>query len=1122
MAFVHMQAYSYYSLLRSPLAPEKLAKRAKELGYSALALTDFQTLTGAIEFYEACIKYNIMPIIGLTLRLPSPLHAPFDEVIFIAKTNHGYQNLLAIATMQSLKQENCNLTDLTDYEKDVACIVKLTDEIKNKAQNEWEKSALDHWIHHYSDHFTDFYIGVEPNFLPHVLRQHFESENIPLIATPHVTYTTRQEHYTKNLLEVIRGGDRFGKVTMGDLNPLPEDHREQLLSPQAHEAQYHKYGLSAAADNTANLAKNIHLSLELGQPTLPKFPDTGKRSSAQYLFDLCQKQLPKRVENVTAEYENRLKYELRIIEEMGFSDYFLIVWDIIRFAHRSHIFTGSGRGSSAGSLVAYVLGITDVDPIQYDLLFERFLNKERYTMPDIDLDFPSDRRGEILDYLEEKYTQHHVAQICTLGTYRAKSALRELARVFGLDKKMADQWSNAVPNLGLNTTLDEAYKQSKPLQQLVQRNEYNRQFFEIAKTLQGIPQNYSTHAAGVVLSERPLVEVVPLMKSNMSLLLTQFTMNDVEKVGLLKLDILGLQNLTILADCLKFSQYEQKPGLHSVREIPDNDPKTLAIFQSGMTNGIFQFESDGIKHVLQKLHPTNFEDIVAVNALYRPGPMQQIDHFIKRKHGEESVDYPHEDLKPILEVTYGIMVYQEQIMRVATKLAGYSLNESDMLRRMVSAKDVQAMKRGHQQFVARAVEKGYSAQVADQVYQLIERFADYGFNRSHSVAYSKVAYQLAYFKAHYPASFYAALFLSSHSHTKMMQLLNEAKLLNVTLYAPHINYSWTDFTVYHKAIRFGLRQIKGLQRQFIHDILSERQNGGKFKDLLDFIQRIPSRWRDSKQILPLIYAGAFDELGGYNRNEMLTSLDTAIESISMSHGSIELLEVFDPKIEAKEELTKEEKSEQEFEVLGYYFSNMIDADVMNMLPQFGVQINEAVKDKESTKQLVMIQSIKTIQTKKGIPMSFIKCRTTTESLTLVLFPKQHHKYIKQVVPQDYFIVSGTVEIDPHEKKILVDDMQPLDNIIATIKDQKMEQYRLCVRMKNMEKQQEVLEKVLAIFQESSGTIPTCIYDDTTGKIYELRPKYAIHYNEKLLMRLEALLGKNQYTWLSRQPKDKTV
>lgn len=1115
MPFVHLQSFSYYSLHQSPLSPTYLVKRAKELGYDQLALTDSHLLSGAIEFYRACQTYDIQPIIGLTLHLESQAQADFDELVLLAKNEKGYQNLLKIATLNALR-EPLQLMDLANLAEEVVAILPFSKVAKVIAADDVKNPRYADWLAEYRQIFPDFYLGVTPTYLPVQVKQWLDTLDVPLVALPNVRYTNRQEHYTKNLLEVIREKERYGKVTMGELNPNENDQTEMLLAPQAHTALYEKVGLKQAATNTEKIANQIHLNIELGEPTLPKFPDTDGKSSEVYLKELCKKALKERIKNPDDTYQRRLNYELEVIHKMGFSDYFLIVWDIINFAHEQHILTGSGRGSSAGSLVAYVLGITDVDPLKFDLIFERFLNEERYTMPDIDLDFAHDRRDEILEYLAQKYSKKFVAQICTFGTYQAKAALREVGRVFGLSREQQDQWARAVSYAEGGSSLEEALKTSTTLQKLVSRSKYNHNFFEMAKALQGIPKNISTHAAGVVLSEHPLTQVVPLMASNQSLNLTQFTMEDVESVGLLKLDILGVKNLTILANCAKLSRYEEYPGVQNIADIPLDDPKTLEIFKNAQTEGIFQFESEGIKRVLKNLAPTNFEDIVAVIALYRPGPMQQIDRFIARKHKKEPVNYPHPDLEPILKVTYGIMVYQEQIMRVASKMAGYSLNEADMLRRMVSKKDVTSMEQGFNQFVERSKKRGYKQEVAANVYHLIEHFADYGFNRSHAVAYSKVAYQLAYFKAHYPASFYGALLRQTSSSVKMNRLLNGAVLAKVKIAPPHINWSWSDWSIKGRELRFGLSQIKEVPRNFIQTVIDERQAHGKYMDLLDFIKRMPDRWRDSKQILPLIKAGAFDEVGQYNRAEMIDSLDSVIDSTTMSRGNIELLQVLAPTIVRKEDLPDEEKREQTQAMIGHYFGdNGLDEAVKAQLKQLDLTPSAAFKEGHFVKVLVRVQQIKTIRTKKGEPMSLVTARDTVSPLTLVVFPKQHREYIKQIKPETYYIVTGTVEIEGSERKILVQTLAPLKAALAQLKQKEMQQYLLCLRFKDMSQEKNRVAELLKLLKNYPGKQRVAIYNEKDSKMYHLLPKYNVKYSDQLVETLTEEIGPNNFKWLKK-------
>ena len=527
------------------------------------------------------------------------------------------------------------------------------------------------------------------------------------------------------------------------------------------------------------------------------------------LEELCWKGFNERIRKPDEEAKKRLKYELSIIHKMKFSDYFLIVWDFMKFAREAGILTGPGRGSAAGSLVAYTLYITDVDPIEHQLLFERFLNPERISMPDIDIDFPDHRRDEVIQYVVKKYGQLHVAQIMTFGTLAAKASLRDVGRVFGLNTKELDQLSRWFHHKAWYHTC-RSFQESAALKSFINESSEHRRLFETAMKLEGLPRHISTHAAGVVISEQPLVEVIPIQNGHDQIYLTQYSMEYLEELGLLKIDFLGLRNLSLIESILK-SIFRKTGKKLDIKSIPMDDPSTYQLISSGQTTGVFQLESEGMRNVLKRLQPNRFEDIVAVNALYRPGPMENIPHFIDRKHGREKVIYPHPNLKPILENTYGVIVYQEQIMQIAATMAGFTLGEADLLRRAVSKKQKEVLDRERAHFISGAEQKGYERGTANQIYDLIVRFANYGFNRSHAVAYSFIAYQLAYLKAHYPVHFMASILTSaSGNEGKVAQYIRELNIMNVAILPPSINRSGYTFLAEVDAIRFSLSAIKGV------------------------------------------------------------------------------------------------------------------------------------------------------------------------------------------------------------------------------------------------------------------------------------------------------------------------
>ena len=885
-----------YSLLQSTIKIPQYVQLAKQLGYQQLGITDVNNLYGALEFFQACQKEGLKPIIGLLLSYQSTAEKEYELFLF-AKNFAGYQTLMKLSSKKMITG-NVHLEDFAMADN-IFAILPNQNELRALLGD--EQAAIGRAQELQQLFGKNLFYGVAyKEELPADLAAWMEQQQIPPAAYQPVTSLAAEEIFAVNVLQHIKAGTQIDDLRQ----ELQASAAERSLIAADEKYSWYQEHAPNAWQQAELIAEACQLEIPLHQTLLPHYP-LEKQSAAAFLKELCLQLLPQRVAACDERYQQRLLYELSVIHEMGFDDYFLIIWDVMDFAHKQQIVTGAGRGSAAGSLVAYVLSITDVDPLAYNLLFERFLNPERYTMPDIDLDIPDNRREEVLLYVKEKYGQEHVAQIATFGTMAAKMVLRDVGRVFGLSQSEANRWSRAVPN-ALKMTLAKAYEESKTLRELVELNERNQRLFQVAKILEGLPRHVSTHAAGVVISDEKLSDLVPLQAGSEDIWLTQFTMNAVEAVGLLKMDFLGLRNLSIIDDTLQGIRQVSKQQV-TQKDIPLDDPETLQLFQHGETAGVFQFESAGIRNVLRRLGPENIEDIAAVNALYRPGPMQNIDAFIRRKKGQEAIVYPDPTLQPILENTYGIIVYQEQIMQVASQMAGFSLGEADILRRAISKKKKAVLDDERRHFVAGAVKKGYPETKANEVYDYIERFADYGFNRSHAMAYSFVGFQMAYLKVHYPAPFFKALLQSvRHNSSKVKEYMNEADKRKIKLLPPSINKSGYGFWLASmQEIRFGLGNIKGVRRDFLADILEERKTSGPYTSLDQFLARISqrsSKWLKEELIKPLIAVGAFDELEK-NRRQLIDQLEGKIQNVLYSGGSLELLDMMTLKTQAVADYT---------------------------------------------------------------------------------------------------------------------------------------------------------------------------------------------------------------------------
>ena len=1104
MSFVQLQVMSSYSLLQSTISIEELVIKAKERGYQAIALTDHNILYGLVDFYKMCKKHQIKPILGLTLDVGGIVKSEENHsIILLAKNTKGYENLMLLSSKKMLLAENERLTvdQIEQYSQDLIAITPgETGEAEAFLFQDDTKSAttvIEKWQKAFPE--NQFYIGVQLHqkleSIKNKLNEVSQNTGTPTVALQDVRYIDADDEFSTATLRAIDKGETLS-IQNASINGdyfLPES--------SVMEKRFKENDLAEAAQRTNAIADMITSEIVLHQQLLPKFPLPTEKTTTAFLKEQCLIGLEKRVSEPDKRYIDRLEYELTVIGKMGFEDYFLIVWDVMAYAHKVKIVTGAGRGSAAGSLVAYLLGITDVDPIEYDLLFERFLNEERYTMPDIDLDFPDNRREEILQYVRNKYGKNHVAQIATFGTLAAKMALKDVSRVFGLSPSEANVWSKAIPSV-LGITLEKAFKQSANLRKLVGENEKNTLLFETAKKIEGLPRHISTHAAGVVISDKPLTQYVPLQKGGGEILLTQYPMGNVEEIGLLKMDFLGLKNLSIIDNALKLVQRETGKRL-DLLNIPMQDQETLQLFRKGDMVGIFQFESAGIKNVLRRLEPSSMEDIAAVNALYRPGPMEQIDTFIKRKKGVLPIVYPHDTLSEILSVTYGVMVYQEQVMQVAARMGGYTLGQADILRRAIGKKQKSIIDKERQHFTNGAAKLGYTPEVAMQVYDYIERFANYGFNRSHAVAYSFIAYQMAYLKAHYPNAFFVALLNSAlNNSTKMKEYIIEAKKRAIKVLSPDINASFGGFSLINGQILFGFSSIKGLRRDMVDDMITNRKNDGKYKDLIDFLKRLDKKWLKPDYIKPLIYVGAFDQFE-YSRGILLASIDGIIQSVQMSGNNIDLFELLKPKYESAPDITIEEKLENEEYFLGTYLSGHPTEKYDSVRPwKQIVYINELAIGKTS-KVMGSIKNIHKITTKKGEPMAFVTISDTSGDCSLTLFPTKYRQFIELLTDKTVLYVEGKVESKREGiPQIIVHQMDDVEKIADSQPNKKC-----FIRIQEEQNNNETLEKMKNAMMKAKGNIPVVLYYVQSNKKIGLTEESWINDTPELIEELENLLGK---------------
>lgn len=968
-----------YSLLSSLITIDELLNYLKEHNYSQVAITD-NNMFGTMEFYKKCKKVGIKPIIGLEIQLEN------DTILLYAKDYTGYQTLIKLSTISASRK--VEISDIEKYHDSVIGIVPF------ESMNTYTILA---------NVITDLYLGYSNK----------KQEQEALIITSNIVFLRKNLYiYEKDneylkYVYMIRDGKTIADDTNYEINNFSLDIKD-----------IYEFSSNENLFTTNKIADMCNLEFPKVELLLPIYDDTNGLTSYEYLKELSKFGLSKRFNGKVREsYIKRLNYELDIIDKMGFSNYFLVVYDFIRYAKKNKILVGPGRGSGAGSLVCFSLGITDIDPIKYDLLFERFLNPERITMPDIDTDFPDIYRDQVIDYVVEKYGSKRVSGIVTFGTLAPKQSLRDVARVLNVPNYQIDLISKKIPGFTKLKLID-FYNHDQELKKMIDSDSKLSKMYKIASFIEGYPRHTSSHAAGIVMSKVDLDEVIPLTMSD-GMYLTGYTMEYLEELGLLKMDFLGLKTLTTIMNIIQKVEENENIKI-DFNNIPLDDKKVLDLFTKADTTGIFQFESDGMRNFLRKLKPNSFEDIFAAIALFRPGPAQNIDSYIARKHNQEKIEYLDPSLEPILKSTYGIIIYQEQIMQIASTLAGYSLGEADILRRAMSKKKMEILKAEEEKFISKSVENGYSNEISKKIFDLILSFANYGFNRSHSVAYSMVAYKMAYLKCYYPKYFYSSLLSSViGSDAKIKEYIMEVKSRNIKVFKPNINYSGCNYEVSSEGIYYPLSGIRNIGSVICNEIISKRENG--YTDIFDFLARVKGLNR--KMLESLIQAGCFDDFG-VTRKTYIENLD-AILNYSELVSTLDPEFVLKPELDIKEEYKNDELIYMEKDLFGIYlsnhpvtsykakFNNMISLD--NVSNHFDKIINT----------VVLVEKVRVIQTKKGEDMMFFDGSDEYSKLDFTLFPKIYQKY-PNIKIGDIIKIEGRVERRYDTYQVIVSQVEKLN------------------------------------------------------------------------------------------------
>ncbi|MDD6234761.1 MAG: DNA polymerase III subunit alpha [Lachnospiraceae bacterium] len=1072
MAFTHLHVHTEYSLLDGSSKIGEITARAKELGMDSIAITDHGVMYGVIDFYRAAKNVGIKPILGCEVYVAPG--SRFDKeagmsedryyhLVLLAENNTGYANLMKIVSKGFVDgfyyKPRVDYEVLTEYHEGIICLSAcLAGEVQKYLQRglyeEACKSAL-----HYQDIFGkgNFFLELQDHGIPEqgfvnqqLLRMSKEL-GIELVATNDIHYTYADDAAAHDVLLCIQTGKKVSDTDRmryeGGQYYCKSEEEMRALFPYAPQA----------LDNTHKIAERCNVEIEFGVTKLPHYEVPEGYDSWTYLNHLCDEGLVKRYADRADELRERLDYELGVIKKMGYVDYFLIVWDFINYAKKNGIAVGPGRGSAAGAIVSYVLEITDIDPIRYNLLFERFLNPERVSMPDIDVDFCYERRPEVIDYVMRKYGKDRVVQIVTFGTLAAKGVIKDVGRVMDIPYAKTDSISKMIPN-DIGMTIDKALEANNEFKALYESDPEVKTLIDTCKRLEGLPRHTSMHAAGVVIGSRPIDEFVPLSRASDGTLVTQFTMTTIEELGLLKMDFLGLRTLTVIQNAEKLIR--RKVNDFDINKIDYNDRGVLDMIGLGRTEGVFQLESGGMKNFMKELKPDSLEDMIAGISLYRPGPMDFIPKYIKGKNNPDSITYACPQLEHILAPTYGCIVYQEQVMQIVRDLAGYTLGRSDLVRRAMSKKKQYVMEKERQNFiygneeenVPGCVANGIPAETASAIYDTMMDFAKYAFNKSHAACYAYVAFQTAYLKKYYPVEFMAALMTSVMDNVgKVSQYIFASRQMGIEILSPDINLGEGNFTAGDNAIRYGLSAIKSLGRPVIEAVVAEREAHGVYKDLRDFITRLSGREVNKRTIESLIKSGAFDSFG-LNRRQMMLVYSDVMDNVAHERkesvsGQMSLFDMFEPEDKPNDiivpdvpEYSRDELLMMEKEVLGVYISGhpldeyktLWEKNITNMCSDFerDDETGQAkVNDAEKVIAGGIISGIKVKMTKNGKSMAYFDLDDLGGHVEVVVFPRPYMDYRKDITEDNKVFICGTVDLrDEENGKLLCNKIIPFSSI----------------------------------------------------------------------------------------------
>lgn len=1129
MGFVHLHVHSEYSLLDGACRIKDMMARVKELGQNAIALTDHGVMYGVIDFYKAAKAAGIKPIIGCEVYVAP--RTRFDKqystdreayhLILLCENMTGYQNLIYMISRGFIdgfyNRPRVDMELLREHHEGLICLSaclagRVAQNLHHDDYEAAKAAALE-----YREIFGEgnFFLELQDQKLPEetkvnqgILRLARET-GLPLVVTNDAHYLRPEDADVQDVLMCIQMGK-----TVDDPDRMRFGSKEFYLKSEEEMRELFP-NVSEAYENTVRIAERCNVEFTFGKYHLPEFKLPAGYDSLRYLKELCEKGFQERYADAHPEYRKQLEYEIGMIDKMGFTDYFLIVWDFVNFAKQAGIPVGPGRGSAAGSMVTYTLHITEIDPMQYGLFFERFLNPERVTMPDIDMDFGDTRRGEVVEYVRKKYGEDHVAQIATFGTMAARGAIRDVGRALSFTYAETDVVAKLVPAT-IHMTLDEALRVSPQLKQMYSEDARVKKLIDTARALEGMPRNTSTHAAGVVITRLPVSDYVPL-STNDDTIVTQYTMTTLEELGLLKMDFLGLRNITVLDDAIQ--QIRQKDSDFSMERVQDNDPKVMEMLTQGKTAGVFQMESTGMTGVCVGLKPQSIEDLSIIVAAYRPGPMDSIPRLIACKHDPSLVKYKHPALEPILSVTYGCILYQEQVIEIFRKLGGYSLGQADMVRRAMSKKKVKDIEKERGAFIhgdpARGIcgcaANGISEDVAESIYNEMYDFANYAFNKAHSVGYAVIAYQTAWFKYYYPQEYMAALMTSVlDSSTKISEYIAECKSIGIAVLPPDLNTSNDHFAVTSEGIRFGLAAVKNIGRGFIQKVMQERAENGLFRSLEDFCRRMYGTDLNKRALENLIKCGACDCFG-LRRSQMLQIYDMLLDSVANSRrrnvdGQLGMFENLDaeeentpfPEVRIPDipELSRQERMTMEKETTGLYLSGHPMDDYRALLQnahitQMGAILEsfadhtEEYHDDQIVTIAGIVQNVKMKTTRNQSMMAYVTLEDDTGSMELLAFSNVLGQYGSYLHENEAVIIHGRISIrEDKDPQMIVNRVQPLKDytdteVAAIAKAENLANQTLYLRIASAS--QPGTHKVLPILRMFPGKTRTILYYADSGK-----------------------------------------